>query len=413
MAQKTAHLALEVADVLRAHGQEYAARHPVSADQAAVIRHLTSCRTSALGGHLDACPGCGFQRVSYNSCRDRHCPKCQATKQAQWLETRLERLLPCPYFHVVFTIPEELNPLALRNKRVIYDLLFRTAAETLLQLASDPKRLGAQVGFTAVLHTWGQNLLFHPHLHCVVTGGGLSPEGKRWIPTRQDYLFPVRVLSRLFRGKFLAGLQKAYADGLLECKGSTETLARPEKFAALKRDLYAKKWIVYAKAPFAGVDHVYHYLGRYTHRVAISNSRLLGMRQGRVRFRYKNYSHECRQMTMELDAEEFIRRFLLHVLPKRFVRIRHFGLLASRNVATRLETSRRLLSRERKTPQPDSLEPARWPDILANWLKENFLVCPRCGGEMTRSPLTTRIPRFPPSVAIPLHPPPVPILDSS
>ena len=258
MAPQTVQLGFEVADVLRAHGPEYAARHPLSTEQAAVIRHLTTCRTAALGGHLDACAACGFQRVSYNSCRDRHCPKCQATKQAQWLETRLERLLPCPHFHVVFTMPESLNPLALRNKRLIYDLLFKTAAETLLQLACDPKRLGAQVGFTAVLHTWGQNLLFHPHLHCVVTGGGLSPDGQRWVPTREDYLFPVRVLSRLFRGKFLAGLQRAYAESLLEFKGSTAPLARPKEFAALKRQLYRQEWVVYAKPPFAGAEHVYH-----------------------------------------------------------------------------------------------------------------------------------------------------------
>ena len=268
MAQQTVHPAPEVADVLRVHGPRYAWRHPISPEQAAVIRHLTTCRTAALGGHLDDCPGCGFNRVSYNSCRDRHCPKCQATKQAQWLETRLERLLPCPYFHVVFTMPEQLNPLALRNKRLIYDILFKTAADTLLRIASDPKRLGAQIGFTAVLHTWGQNILFHPHLHCVVTGGGLSPDGTRWIPTREDYLFPVRVLSRLFRGKFLAELQEAYDEGRLAFKGSTAHLARHDEFAALKRELYRQDWVVYTKPPLAGAEHVYRYLSGYTHRRA-------------------------------------------------------------------------------------------------------------------------------------------------
>jgi hypothetical protein len=409
MAPQTAQPALEVADVLRAHGSEYAAHHPVSAEQAAVIRHLTSCRTSALGGHLDACPDCGFQRVSYNSCRDRHCPKCQAAKQAQWLETRIERILPCPHFHVVFTIPEQVNPIALRNKQLIYGLLFKTAGETLLKLGSDPKRLGAQIGFTAVLHTWGQNLLFHPHLHCVVTGGGLSPDGERWVPTREDYLFPVRVLSRLFRGKFMAGLQEAYTEGLLECKGSTASLARPEDFAALKRDLYRQEWVVYSKPPFAGVEHVYHYLARYTHRVAISNSRLLDMRDGRVRFRYKDYSDDCRQKVMDLEAEEFIRRFLLHVLPKGFVRIRHFGLLASRNVSTRLESARRLLSSEAPKTSVEAKETLKQNDTLSHWLEKNFRICPRCGGKMKCSSLSDRCPA---SGAVPLAPP-VAILDSS
>jgi hypothetical protein len=308
-------------------------------------------------------------------------------------------------------MPEELKPLALRNRRLIYSLLFQTAGETLLQLGSDPKRLGAQIGFTSVLHTWGQNLLFHPHLHCVVTGGGLSPDGERWIPTREDYLFPVRVLSRLFRGKFLAELQNAYAEGLLEFKGSTAPLARPEEFAALKRELYAKEWVVYSKAPFAGAEHVYQYLGRYTHRVAISNSRLLGMQDGRVRFRYKDYSDDCRQKVMGLDAEEFIRRFLLHVLPKRFVRIRHYGLLASRNVSNRLESARRLLSSEYKSVATESCETSRRPDNMADWLEKNFLVCLRCGGKMNRSPLSNRNPSL--LVAVSLVAPPVPILDSS
>ena len=402
--------ALEVADILRANGSEYAARHPVSAEQVAVIRHLTSCRTAALGGHLDVCPDCGFQRASYNSCRDRHCPKCQAAKQAQWVKTRIERLLPCPHFHVVFTIPEQINPIALRNKRLIYSLIFKAAGETLLQLGSDPKRLGAQIGFTAVLHTWGQNLLFHPHLHCVVTGGGLSSDGDRWLPTKEDYLLPVRVLSRLFRGKFLAGIQKAYTEGLLEFKGSTDALGRPEKFAALKQELYAKEWVVYSKPPFAGVEHVYHYLARYTHRVAISNSRLLDMRDGQVRFRYKDYSDNCRQKVMELDAEEFIRRFLLHVLPKGFVRIRHFGLLASKNVSTRLESARRLLSSETNKIAVETKGAPEQDNTISHWLENKFLVCPLCHGKMKRTPMSYR--GLAPS-AVPLTAPPVAILDSS
>jgi hypothetical protein len=247
----------------------------------------------------------------------------------------------------------------------------------------------------------------------VVTGGGLSPEGKRWVPTRRDYLLPVRVLSRLFRGKFLAGLQRACDEGLLELKGSTAPLSDPEKFAALKRQLYRQEWVVYAKPPFAGVEHVYHYLGRYTHRVAISNSRLLGMRDGRVRFRYKDYSDGCRQKVMELDAEEFLRRFLLHVLPKRFVRIRHYGLLASRNVSTKLEAARQLLVLESGPREPASQNTTTWPDVLAKWLEETFLICPRCGDKMIRSPLETHDPNVPLDIAsFPAHQP-VPILDSS
>lgn len=228
----------EVADILRAYGDAYRARHPVSPEQAAVMRHLVACRTAALGGHRDACPSCGFARLSYNSCRDRHCPKCQATKRAQWLETRLERLLPVEYFHVVFTLPQELKPLVLKNRCVLYRLLFGTASQALLQLAADPKRLGAQIGFTAILHTWGQNLLFHPHLHCVVTGGGLSADGHHWIPTRSGYFLPVKVLARLFRGKFLASLKQAYQTGQLQLTGSTAHLACPQAFKQLLDQLY-------------------------------------------------------------------------------------------------------------------------------------------------------------------------------
>ena len=238
--------ALEVADILRAHGPAYRGAHPVSARQASVMRHLIDCRTAALGGHTDACDRCGFARISYNSCRDRHCPKCQATQRQQWIEARLNRVLPVEHFHVVFTLPEELNPLVLRNQAALYGLLFRAASQALLTLASDPKRLGAQIGVTALLHTWGQNLLFHPHLHCVVTGGGLSADGQRWVPTRQHYLLPVRALARLFQGKFLAGLQELHRAGRLALAGSTADLADPSSFATFRDRLYRKDWIVYA-----------------------------------------------------------------------------------------------------------------------------------------------------------------------
>lgn len=374
--------ALEVADILRAHGEAYQARHRVWTEQAAVMRHLVACRTAAMGGHVDACDQCGFQRVSYNSCRDRHCPKCQAAKRAQWVEQRLARLLPVPYFHVVFTLPEQLKPLALRNRRRVYELLFRAASATLLQLAADPKRLDAQIGLTAVLHTWGQNLLFHPHLHCVVTGGGLSADGDRWVAARQGYLLPVKVMGRLFRGKFLHGLQQLYEAGELTFAGSTAALAAPRNFAALRDALYRREWIVYAKPPFGGAEQVYRYLGRYTHRVAIANSRLIAMEDGRVRFHYKDYAHgnQIRQMT--LSAEEFIRRFLLHVLPKRFVRIRHYGLMAARNVDTRLARCQALLesvAEPSPAPSPSAL------DLPAP--EQDRATCPRCRGPLRRREL--------------------------
>ena len=375
--------ALEVADILRAHGAAYCAGHRVSMEQAAVMRHLVACRTATLGGHVDACDQCGFQRVSYNSCRDRHCPKCQAAKRAQWVEQRLARLLPVPYFHVVFTLPEQLKPLTLRNRRRLYELLFRCASATLLQLAADSKRLGAQIGLTAVMHTWGQNLLFHPHLHCVVTGGGLTAAGNQWIAARQGYLLPVKVMGRLFRGKFLHGLQRLYEAGELTFAGSTAALANPKDFSALRDSLYRRDWVVYAKPPFGGAEHVYRYLGRYTHRVAISNSRLMAMDDDRVRFHYKDYADGNQKKQMTLHAEEFIRRFLLHVLPKRFVRIRHYGLMAGRNVDTRLKRCRALLESAKEPPPP-----AASPSALKLPSPEHDpATCPRCRGPLQRREL--------------------------
>ena len=369
---------LEVSDILRAHQNAYRVRHRVSPEQAAVMRHLVACRTAALGGHVDACDACGFLRVSYNSCRDRHCPKCQSAKQAAWLERRLERLLPVEYFHVVFTLPEQLKPLVLKNRRVLYNLLFEAAAKTLLELAADPKRLGGQPGFTAVLHTWGQNLLFHPHLHCVVTGGGLSADGEQWITARQGYLFPVKVLGKLFRGKFLAGLKTAYQAGELRLAGSVASLIDLRRFRQFLGTLYRQSWVVYAKPPFGGAQQVFRYLGRYTHRVAISNGRLVSMTNNRVRFRYKDYADKNRAKQMTLSAEEFIRRFLMHVLPKRFVRIRHYGLLASRNVTTRLARCRALLEAEPAATQPTTMsdEPVQQTPEPQR--------CPRCHEQLRR-----------------------------
>jgi len=378
---------VEVADILRAHGDAYRARHPVSPEQATVLRRLCDCRTAALGGHVDTCDACGTVQISYNSCRDRHCPKCQSTRQVEWVESRLERLLPVPYFHVVFTLPEQLQPLGLKNRRVLYDLLFRAASQTLLELAADPRRLGAQIGFTAVLHTWGQNLLFHPHLHCVVTGGGLSPDGQRWVAGREDYFLPVRVVGQLFRGKFLAGLKVAYAADQLMLTGSVESLRDPAEFRKLLGTLYRQQWVVYAKPPFGGAEHVYRYLGRYTHRVAISNRRLISLAAGRVTFRYKDYADSARGKQMTLDAEEFIRRFLLHVLPKGFVRIRHYGLLAGRNVGTKLAECRRLLGNGDAPTEIETAVTTEPATVDGEAADEKCLRCPQCRALLRRHAL--------------------------
>jgi hypothetical protein len=374
---------VEVADILRAHGEAYVAHHAVSPLQAAVLRRLAACRTAALGGHRDACDRCGYSRVSYNSCRDRHCPKCQGVKRAQWLEKRLERLLPVEHFHVVFTLPAALNPLALHHPRRLYDLLFQAASQTLLTLAADRKRLGAQIGVTALLHTWGQKLLFHPHLHCVVTGGGLSPDGRHWIPARRGYLLPVKVLGRLFRGKFLAGVKEAYHAGQLTLGGSVAYLADPQVFRRWLDALYRQDWVVYAKRPFGGAQQVFRYLGRYSHRVAIANSRLLKLEDSQVSFHWKDYADDHRTKVMRLTADEFIRRFLLHVLPKRFVRIRHYGLLAGRNVSTRLARCRQLLGE----PEVEPPIQRTWLDRLREATGQDLRCCPQCQGPLTRQPL--------------------------
>jgi hypothetical protein len=355
------------------------------------MRHLETCRTAELGGHRDTCGSCGHIRISYNSCRDRHCPKCQGLKRAEWLDARKQRLLPVPHFHVVFTIPDELNPLALRNKRTIFNLLFDTAARTLLTLASDPKHLGAEIGFTAILHSWGQNLLFHPHLHVLVAAGGLTTGGKRWAATRSDFFLPVKVLGRLFRGKFLDALREAYESGGLELKGSTEHLKEHTAWQSLIDRLYGKDWVVYAKPPFGGAEHVLRYLGAYTHRVAISNHRIVAVDDGKVTIRIRDYADGGRKKLLTLGAPEFIRRFLLHILPARFVRIRHYGLCAARNVTTKLERARELLEPDHGEPSPRGAEPRRripWWERLFILFGIDVTICPRCGtGCLVRSPL--------------------------
>ena len=338
-------LRLEVADVFRQHGEEFLKRwgHTVSPQQRKALRDIAACRTATLGGHIEQCDHCSHRVIAYNSCRNRHCPKCQSAVRDRWLAERAKELLPVPYCHVVFTVPEQLAPLALQNQRLFYGLLFRAVSQTLLEIAADPRHLGAQIGFLAVLHTWSQNLLHHPHVHCVVPAGGIAPDGSKWIPCRQKFFLPVRVLSRLFRGKLLAFLREAYAKGKLQFSGQLAALADPARFQTWLRTLKKSDWVVYAKPPFGGPEHVLKYLARYTHRVAISNGRLVSLEQGQVRFRWRDSKDNNRTKTMTLDAIEFIRRFLLHILPSGFVKIRHFGFLANRNRSVRLDLCRRHL----------------------------------------------------------------------
>jgi hypothetical protein len=333
---------LEVADIVRTYGTAFVEQHRrwLTVLHLKVLRAIVACRTAALGGHIEQCDSCAQRAISYNSCLNRHCPKCQGAARQAWLAKRSAELLPVPYYHVVFTLPHVLAPLALQNKARVYGLLFRAAAETLLQIAADPEHLGAKIGFLAVLHTWGQTLLHHPHLHCVVPGGGLSPDQRRWIPCGHKFFLPVKVLSVVFRGKFLDALERAFKKHKLTLAGQLTPLQSPAEFAALLRAAAHRNWVVYAKRPFAGPAQVLTYLSRYTHRIAIANSRLVAMTDGRVTFRWRDYAHGHQTRTMTLDADEFLRRFLLHVLPASFVRIRYFGLLANRQRAQLLNLCR-------------------------------------------------------------------------
>jgi predicted RNA-binding Zn-ribbon protein involved in translation (DUF1610 family) len=346
--------------------------------QHAVLSTLGRCHTAALGGHLYRCDHCGAERPAYHSCGNRHCPSCLGHRSAQWLVDRQAELLPVPYFHVVFTVPEEMAALALGNKKVVYSILFRAASEALLHLAEDPRHLGACVGFLAILHTWTQTLLHHPHLHCIVPAGGLSPDRRRWIPTRPGFLLPIRVLSQLFRGKFLAFLTAAAAAGELRFAGVTGPLADPSAFAAFLREQRQKQWVVYAKPPFGSPEQVLKYLARYTHRVAISDARLLAIHGDTVTFRYRDRTDDNRQREMTLDGVELLRRFLLHVLPTGFVRIRYYGLLANRVRADNLARCRELLS---STPMPPRSPTSLVPLESAH---EDRHRCPACGTGLLR-----------------------------
>lgn len=393
---------LEVADIFRHAGPAYRQLHAdsLSRGQRCAMSAIERCRTAVLGGHVEQCDACGHQRVAYNSCRSRCCPKCQSLVRAQWVEARRAELIPAEYFHVVFTLPEAIAAIAYQNKRMVYDMLFHATAETLQTIAADPKHLGAEIGFIALLHTWGQNLLHHPHLHCVVPGGGLSADGQRWVSCRPGFLLPVRVLSRLFRRLFLTQLQHAYDAGKLKFFNALESLQAPEAFTRYLKPTRQVEWVVYAKPSFGGPQQVLDYLGRYTHRVAISNNRLIDFVDGHVQFQWKDYRHESRKKVMRLSADEFIRRFLLHVLPNGFQRIRHYGLLANRFRAAKLEQCRQLLD------QPAPIEKHNealvdYRDRYEQLTGKSLRDCPKCGqGHMIyiETIAAATMPRGPPDI---------------
>jgi len=391
----------EVADLFRCYGADYRQKHgaSMSVAQRRVMTAIELCRTAVLGGHLEQCDHCGHQRNAYNSCANRHCPKCQSLARAKWLEDRHSELLHTQYFHVVFTVPEEISAIAYHNKRQVYGILFRAAAETLRTIAADPKHLGAQIGFFAVLHTWGSNLLHHPHLHCVVSGGGLSADGSQWICCRNGFFLSVRVLSRLFRRLFLEQLCNAFDAGNLEFFSSLESLRDPSAFRNYLAPLREVEWVIYAKRPFAGPEQVLDYVGRYTHRVAISNNRLLDIAEGKVSFRYKDYRHEAQQKTMTLQAEEFIRRFLLHVLPEGFQRIRYYGFLANRYRQQKLARCRDLLDTSQPEPAASKVN-NDYRDRYEELTGSSLWQCPVC--HQGRMLIIEILPRSPPRHVTPI-----------
>jgi hypothetical protein len=392
---------LEVADIFHRHGADWRRANAghVSLGQLQVMSAIEQCRSAALGGHVERCQDCGHSRIAYNSCRNRHCPRCQGAAAQDWLAAREADLLPVGYFHVVFTLPAEIAPLAYQNKAVVYDLLFRTAAETLLTIAADPKHLGARIGATAVLHSWGSAMTHHPHVHMIVPGGGISLDGTRWVRCKPGFLLPVRVLSRLFRRLFLTALADAHAAGRLAFFGEIAGLCRHQAFATHLSPLRRKNWFVYAKPPFSGPEAVLAYLARYTHRVAIANSRLIALDERGVTFRYKDYRRngQARYRTMALAADEFIRRFLLHVLPKGFHRIRHYGLLASPGCKANIARARELIAAPMAAIDPPAAHDTADPDAAT----DHRPLCPCCGGRMIIVEVFGRggTPRGPPSAA--------------
>lgn len=374
---------LEVADIVRAHGQAFVHTHALTPEQKAVLRDIARCRTAALGGHADVCEQCGHVEISFHSCRNRHCPKCQSIAQARWLTGRMDRIVPTHYFHCVFTLPSQLHGLAMANRELVYRLLLACSAEALLDLGCNPKWLGAQFGITSVLHTWNRELQYHPHAHCIVTGGGLSLDGNRWVSSRSDFLLPVRVLGDLFRGKFLDAIVRAYDAGHLRLDGPAAPLAAPSRFARLRDKLYRTRWHVYVKPPFGGPEQVFAYVGRYTHRVGLSNRRLVAMDEHGVTFRTHG------QNTATVTHDVFLSRFVLHVLPHGFVKIRHYGLLAAGNVNTKLAAARQLLNSAHTPPADPAPRPsADFREVLLALTGIDIRRCARCGGSICRHPLS-------------------------
>ena len=368
---------LEVADLIRSAGATFIERNRqwIRWKHVKVLLAIARCRTAALGGHVDECTRCGHRAtISYNSCRNRHCPKCQTAARDRWIAARQKELLPTRYVHVVFTLPAPLASLVLQNKKFIYSLLLRASAETLLEVARDPRHLGAEIGFFSVLHTWNQKLGLHPHVHCVIPAGGLSLDHTHWIKSRSRFFLSIKVLRRVFRGKFVAALKQAFHSGRLSFRGNLVALAQPKTFAAWLRSLFRKDWVVYAKRPFGGPEYVLQYLGRYTHRVAISNHRLVSFTDGKVTFRWRDSAHNNEQKLLTVSLDEFLRRFLLHLLPKGFVRIRNFGFLANRRRATLLPLCFQLLGAAQQPPAEQDLSSAS--DSHDLWC------CPQCGGPM-------------------------------
>jgi hypothetical protein len=386
---------LEVADVFRRYGESYRREHgaSMSATQWRVVNAIEVCRTAALGGHLERCDQCGYERNAFNSCRDRHCPKCQCLARAQWIQERQSELLEVPYFHVVFTLPEEIAAIAYQNKEVAYGILFQATAQTLKTIAADPAHLGGEIGFFAVLHSWGQALQFHPHLHCVVAGGGLSPDGQRWISCRPNFFLSVHVLSRLFRRLFIEALRRAFDAGKLQFFKALESLGDRHCFMQLLDRMKAGEWVVYAKRPFAGPQQVLDYVGRYTHRVAISNHRLLDIENEQVSFEWKDYRAGGQVKTMTLSADEFIRRFLMHVLPNGFQRIRYYGFLGNRYRKQKLDQCRRLLGMP-VTTEPSNPAETDYRDRYEELTGHSLHQCPHC--QQGRMLVVEILPRSPP-----------------
>lgn len=374
---------VEIADIFNQYGEEYRQNHKLSRTELKVMNAIQACRTSKLGGHVDICDDCGHLKISYNSCRNRHCPKCQSLTKERWLEDRKKDLLPIQYFHVVFTVPNILNNLILNNKKEMYSILFKASSETLIELSNDPKYIGAEIGFISILHTWGQNLMEHPHIHAIVTGGGLSLDKKEWITAKEGYFIPVKVISAVFKGKILNYLKKSYYRKKIKISNNS-SLPNYQEFQHLIDKLYEKGWVVYAKKPFKSAKYVIEYLGRYTHRVAISNNRIIKIEDGKVTFRFRDYKDNNKNKIMSLDALEFIRRFSLHILPDRFVKIRHYGILSNRNRRTKLKECKKILGVASENLQ-DTKKRETWEELLFKLTGVDYTICPCCNkGKMIR-----------------------------